>query len=293
MIRVPHLTSAELGKLVGDQLGTELWLKRMFNEIRRYPNEIPCDAGEIPSMCIPRASGDEKVEWGFTAGFSCLVPGDDGSIAVRRAGHFPGCACLALLSLLQEAGAANGKTLTVDLSIPEGDETQEFRALLARVTAALKNVTINQRPGRPDQPVTETPRTVMLPTNSVAVVQQLQQIDVGRFVALVTCINGSLSVGDDLKIADGNSFKSLQSHCPLLQIGDATGMKKADSSDAFDGPFTMMFAMWFPPGTAFSSMGIVKEAAPPAFTPEKLPSRPSLAQGGKKGGKGFFKKLFG
>ena len=93
MVKVKHIDAQQLNMIVGNQLGNELWINGMFNEIRRCPNEIPCDAGEIPSMTIPMLSGEEKVEWGFTAGMSCLIQNEDGSITVRRAGHFPACAC--------------------------------------------------------------------------------------------------------------------------------------------------------------------------------------------------------
>ena len=134
MKEVRHITSETVGKMVGDEIGNELWLKGMFNEIRRYPNEIPCDPGEIPSMIIPRADGFEKTEWGFAAGMSCLLQGENGEITVRRAGHFPACACLALLSLLADAGADKGKQIDVILRVPENEETAVFRSHIAKWT---------------------------------------------------------------------------------------------------------------------------------------------------------------
>ena len=79
MIKVAHITNGQLLQLVGSQLSAKLWFTGMMNELRRYPKEIPCEAGEIPSMRIPFASGEEKVEWGFAAGMSCLRQNPDGS----------------------------------------------------------------------------------------------------------------------------------------------------------------------------------------------------------------------
>ena len=89
MIKSKHITNAQVNQLVGGELCVKLWFNGLMNEIRRYPNEIPCDFNEIPSMIIPFASGEEKVEWGFTAGMSCLSLGPDNSVIIKNAEHFP------------------------------------------------------------------------------------------------------------------------------------------------------------------------------------------------------------
>ena len=73
MIKVNHISSEHVIQMVGAGLCNELWVNGMMNELRRHPNAIPCSPGEIPSMLIPKCYGPEKVEWGFTAGMSCLV----------------------------------------------------------------------------------------------------------------------------------------------------------------------------------------------------------------------------
>ena len=294
MKKVKHISSEQLGKMVGNKLGTDLWINGMFNEIRRYPNEIPCDNGEIPSMIIPMISGDEKVEWGFVAGMSCLIQNEDGSIAVRRVGHFPACACLALLSLLYDAGAANGKKISVTIVIPDGSETEVFRKHLTAIQDNMKNVTVIIKKGAPEAArIQEKPRTALDLANSIAVVQKLEQTDVGRFAALVKCVNGQFSVGDDVTVTDG-SFSVMQMHCPVTMITDLQGRKNVKCCEELDGDtFWICFAMWFPAGTAVNSMMLVKEKMLPDFTPEEMPLRPSLERNEVTKSKGFLKKLFG
>lgn len=271
MIKVAHITNGQLLQLVGSQLSAKLWFTGMMNELRRYPNEIPCEAGEIPSMRIPFASGEEKVEWGFTAGMSCLRQNPDGSILVQNAEHFPSCATLALLSLLHDAGAADGAKISLTLQIPDSPQIIDFKNLLSEAERSLKTVTITKRPLQRQLEQNAHPdRTALGLGNSMGVVRMLKQTDVGRFAAMVRCVNGSFQVGDDLTVTDG-SFHVLQEHCPVIQIV-STSDKAVQCSDALDeDDFFVCFAMWFPPNTPpFNSLMIVKEETPPAFSPKAM-----------------------
>ena len=115
-------------------------------------------------------------------------------------------------------------------------------------------------------------------SGSIGVAQQLEQIDVGRFAVLLKCINREFAVGDDVTLTDG-SFHVLQEHCPVLQIQGMKGAPVQSSEELDDDLFWVILAFWFPPGTAFNSLHIVKESEPPAFVPMKMPERVVL--GGK------------
>lgn len=273
MIRVRHITSEQLGKLVGDQLGSKLWIQGMMNEIRRYPNEIPCESNEIPSMILPFATGEQKVEWGFTAGMSCLSPGEDGAVIVRNADHFPSCAVLAILSLLYDADAAAGKKITLKLRYTDGPQLKPFLDLLHEAEQKLQQVTFEKDgtlPAEP-RPSAAAPRKLMPIGSAVCVVQGLQQIDVGRFAAKVRCVDGSVRVKDDLTVTD-SKWTVLQEHCPVTLISNANN-RTVDCSDKLDeDAFFVCLAMWFPPNTpAFDGMCFVAENKAPLFTPAKMP----------------------
>ena len=272
MIEVKHITSEEVMQLVGQQLFVKLWFNGMMNEIRRYPNEIPCEQGEIPSMRIPFASGDEKVEWGFTAGMSCLTQNPDGSILVKNAEHFPSCTMLALLSLLYDAGASKGKKITVALQIPDLPQLREFNSLLTEAEAALRTTKfIRSTVQRPSEQNPITDRRVFPLDGSFGVVQSLQQIDVGRFVAQVKCINKSFCVGDDVTVVDGE-FRVLQEHCPIIQIVSLKNQTVQCSDDLDEDVFYLNLAMWFPPDTPpFTGLNLITEDIVPAFTPKPMP----------------------
>ena len=291
MIRVKHITSQQLNELVGAQFGAKLWFVGLMNEIRRYPNEIPCESGEVPSMRIPFLSGEEKAEWGFTAGMSCLTQKSDKSINVQNAEHFPSCAVLALLSLLYDAGAADGKRITITLRIPESPGIEEFNTLLREAEALLRTVTINRvSVAAQVERKPESSRTALLPSNSICVVQLLKQTDVGRFVAKVNCINGTLHVGDDVTIADGN-FQVLQEHCPVTLIASQDNRTVQSSDELDEDVFFVCFAMWFPPNTpAFNGMNLIKEETVPGFTPREMPGPVTLSESKQK--PGFFRRLF-
>jgi hypothetical protein len=263
--------SEQLGKLVGDELGARLWMNGMMNELRRYPNEIPCEPGEIPSMILPSTSGFDKVEWGFTAGMSCLVPNQDGSITVRNAEHFPASAVLALLSLLYDAGAAERKKITVSLVIPQNPRIKPFLDLLNEAEKKLSSVTIKRLPGEENVPCPEEKRTVADLESSMFVVRSLNQTDIGRFAAEVVCVSGSIRVGDDLTVTDGD-FTVLQEHCPVTLIVSKDNQKVRCSDDLDDDDFFVCFAMWFPPDfPPISKMFLIKESQTPPFTPVKMP----------------------
>ncbi len=290
MIKVRHFTNKQMDEMVGPQLGAKLWITGMMNELRRYPNEIPCEENEIPSMIIPFASGPEKVEWGFTAGMSCLSRNEDGSVEVRNAEHFPSCALLALLSLLYDAGVTAGKKVSVTLSVPETAETKAFRDLLQEAKAKVTNAEIVTRMSDPTPKPSVPRRSGLDISNGMLVVQSLQQIDIGRFVAKVTNVNGQFRVHDDMTVTDGK-FNVLQEHCPLMQIVSADNKVVQDSSELGTKVFFVNFAMWFPKDTpAFDGLVLVKEAETPHFEPRKMPPAITLEAEKKKG---FFERLFG
>lgn len=304
MVKVRHISSQQLNQLVGPQLGTKLWVLGMMNELRRYPNEIPCEAGEIPSMRIPFASGEEKVEWGFVAGMSCLTQNRDGSILVQNADHFPSCATLAILSLLHDAGAAEGKQISFTLQIPDSPQNKEFRELLTEAAAKLRSTTIQQVSVSPaaDRPAVAH-RVVMPLAGCLGVVQSLSQTDIGRFVVQVKCVNGSFRVGDDATVTDGG-FHVLQEHCPITRIVSSSNQVVQCSDDLDEDVCFLCIAMWFPPDTPpFNGLYIFKENESPAFTPRPMPSpvvlqvrqeeasKPANHNQGEK--KSFWKRLFG
>ena len=268
-----HITNEQLMQLVGKQLFVKLWFNEMMNELRRYPNEIPCEQGEIPSMRIPFASGDEKVEWGFIAGMSCLTQNPDGSILVQNVEHFPACAVLALLSLLYDAGAAEGKKISVTLQIPDSPQLREFNSLLAEVETTLKNTKITRiTVQRLSEKKPEAGRTVLPFGGSWAAVQNLNQTDIGRFVAQVKCALESFRVGDDLTVVDGK-FRVLQEHCPITQIVSLKNQAVQCSDDLDEDVFYICFAMWFPPDSPpITGLNLLKEKDAPAFTPKTMPT---------------------
>lgn len=289
MYKIKHISSKQLNDMVGTALGTKLWLAGMMNELRRYPNEIPCEPTEIPSMCIPLATADEKVEWGFTAGASCLSMNQDGSILVQNAEHFPNCAVLGILNLLYDGGITNGKKFSITLHIPNSPEIKVFTDLLTEISLALRNLSITKVmvPKAP-VPKQQNTRTVLAPENSVGVVQALNQIDVGRFVVKVNCVNGSFRVGDNITVTDG-SFQLLQEHCPVMQIVSLANQVVQSSDDLDDDVFFVNLAMWFPPNTPpFNGLTLIKEAVQPSFTPKLMPKHFALqAQ------PSFWERLFG
>lgn len=291
MIRVKHFMSEQLGKLVGDEFGAKLWMNGMMNELRRYPNEIPCEPGEIPSMILPSTPGFDKVEWGFTAGMSCLVPNQDGSITVRNAEHFPASTVLALLSLLYDAGAAEGKKIAVSLVIPQNPQIKPFLDLLNEAEKKLNSVTIKRLPGAGENvPSPEEKRKAADPGNSMFVVRSLNQTDIGRFAAEVMRVSGSIRVGDDLTITNGD-FNVLQEHCPVTLIVSKDNRKVGCSDDLDDNDFFVCFAMWFPPDfPPLSRMILVKEAQTPPFTPAKMPPAAVIRPEPKKGLFSWLKK---
>ncbi|MBR3178724.1 MAG: hypothetical protein IKF49_04360 [Clostridia bacterium] len=296
MIKSKHITNAQVNQLVGGELCVKLWFNGLMNEIRRYPNEIPCDFNEIPSMIIPFASGEEKVEWGFTAGMSCLSLGPDNSVIIKNAEHFPACTMLALLSLLYDSGITQGKDIELKLRYADSAELKPFLNLLDEAERKLTHVTIRRdgtlpKENRPAQSV----RSIFPIGNSVCVVRKLHQIDIGRFCAEVRCIDGSISVRDDITITDGN-WKVLQEHCPVTLITSLNNKNVSCSDDLSEDDFAVSFAMWFPADTpAFDGMALIREEQPPQFTPRPMPSRIELYPVKKESGllsrlKGMFKK---
>lgn len=263
--------------MVGDQLGVKLWLNGMMNEIRRYPNEIPCFEKEIPSMILPFASGDEKVEWGFTAGMSCLSPGENGSVIIRNAEHFPACTVLALLSLLHDAGAADKKKITLTIQYADTPELKPFLDLLGEAEKKLPNVTIRRNGTlQKEERKPQQQRKIIPLGNSIFIVLELHQTDVGRFVAKVRGIDGSIHLKDDLTVTDGR-WNVLQEHCPVTVISGTDQKSVADSDDVPGDDFYVAFAMWFPPNTpAFEGMILIRETQTPAFTPRPMPPAVSL-----------------
>ncbi len=202
MIKVNHISSEHVIQMVGAGLCNELWVNGMMNELRRHPNAIPCSPGEIPSMLIPKCNGPEKVEWGFTAGMSCLVTEEPGKIRIRNAEKFPACTMLALLSCWYYARASAKKNLTTTLMIPEN--AKEFTALLNKVEPKLAGVVI-KRKSIPAETQQETaPRRAFSPSNSIALCQGVQGVDIGRFQFFAKCINGSFKAGDAVTITDGS-----------------------------------------------------------------------------------------
>lgn len=289
MYKIKHISNQQLNDMVGTTLGAKLWVVGMMNELRRYPNEIPCEPNEIPSMCIPFATGDEKVEWGFAAGTSCLSTNQDGSILVQNAEHFPNCAVLAILNLLYDGGITNGKKFSIKLHIPNSPEIKVFTDLLTEISTALRNLSITKVmvPKAPVQNQHNT-RAVLAVKNSVGVVQALNQIDIGRFVVKVNCVNGSFRVGDNITVTDG-SFQLLQEHCPVMQIVSPTNQVVQSSDDLDDDVFFINLAMWFPPNTPpFNGLMIIKETVQPPFTPRPMP-KPFVLQSQPS----FLEKLFG
>lgn len=300
MKKVKHFTNDQLRQLVGEQLEAKLWLNGMMNEIRRRPNEIPCNEGEIPSMVIPFASGEEKAEWGFAAGMSCLTQGEDGCIVVRNAEHFPSCAVLALLSLLYDAGAAAGKEVALKLRYADSPEIKQFLDLLSEAEKKLPRVTIRRFGDLPKEEVPEAANRKAFPLGKgVGVVHQLQQTDVARFAAVVQCVNGSFHVKDNLTITDG-SWNVLQEHCPLISIMGLDNTEVNDSDDLPQDNFVAYFAMWFPPDTmAFDGLMLIKEEQAPEFVPRTMPAEVSIRPQekeqerteGEPQGKGLFGKI--
>lgn len=283
--------SEQLGKLVGDELGAKLWINGMMDELRRHPNEIPCEPGEIPSMILPSASGFEKVEWGFTAGMSCLVPNQDGSITVRNAEHFPASALLALLSLLYDAGAAEGKKISVSLVIPQSPQIQPFLDLLSEAEKKMSSVTINRLPGTAeDAPRPKETRKALDLENSMFVVRSLNQTFLGRFTAEVRHVSGSIRVGDDLTVTDGD-FTVLQEHCPVIAIVSKDDHEVSCSDDLDGDDFYIYLAMWFPRDyPVIPKMILVKETQTPPFAPAKMPPVAVISPEPKKGLFSWLKK---
>ncbi len=278
MIKVKHFSDVQLGQLVGNQLGMKLWMNGMMNEIRRYPNEIPCEADEVPSTIIPFASGPEKVEWGFAAGMSCLSQDETGSIIVRNAEHFPSCAVLALLSLLYDAGVSAGKNISLRLRYNDNPEMRPFLSLLGEAQQKLPHVTIKRDGSLPkeDKNTVSAKRKVFPVGSSACAVLQLNQTDVGRFIAVVRGISGSLHVRDSLTITDG-SCNVLQEHCPVISISSMNNQSVDDSSALSGDTFIVYFAMWFPPNTpAFDGMMLIREDPAPVFVSRPMPAAVSI-----------------
>ena len=275
MIQCNHISSGQLAGMVGDELGLNLWLNGMMNELRRYPNEIPCNEGEIPSMRIPFASGEEKADWGFLAGMSCLVPNADGSIRVRNAAHFPACAVLALLSLLHEAGVPDRKDLfSVTLEIPEGEGLKDFKDLLTQAEQKLDTVKIIRRTLPAEAAETAAARTLSPSSGDLLHVLEISRTDLGRYAAKVRLVSGSVRVGDDLTVTTG-SFDVLLEHCPVTQLVSMANQPVKSSDELSEDTFFLCFAAYFPPErTSFAGLLLIREAAAPAFTPRKMPPRP-------------------
>ena len=271
MIKVNHFMSDELGKMVGDELGSELWQKGMMNEIRRYPNEIPCENGEIPSVIIPKCGGFEKVEWGFTAGMSCLVPKAPGEIEIRNALHFPASATLALLSLLYDEGATNAKSISLTLHIPEN--AGKFKDYLSRALQKLPNVhaaTVSL-PAVKDS--INTGSDQFTGGSSVASCVGAQVVDVGRIQFSAKLQSGSFKVGDIAAITDGD-LNVIARYCPILDLSNAAG-QDISATEGCGTTFGAYIAVWFPPNSEFDSLYIVNEGNP-VFTPARMPEKPTL-----------------
>lgn len=291
MVRVEHISAELVGEMVGDSLFNELWMTGMMNELRRHPNSIPCSDGEIPSMLIPKCSGSEKVEWGFTAGMSCLIPKAPGRIEIRHADMFPSSAVLALLSCWYHAGALEGKKLTTTLLIP--DNAKAFISLLNKVEPKLTSVSI-KRESIPTESLQEQKmRKALGLSNSIAVCTGVQGVDIGRFQFTAKCINGTFQVGDEVTITDGD-FIVRAEHCPILSLSNADNTVEFSSTDdADDDMFGAYIAVWFPENTAFNGINIVKEVPQPSFIPEKMPDRIEIAEPVVKAKGGFLHRLFG
>ena len=272
MIKVNHFMSDELGKMVGDELGSELWQKGMMNEIRRYPNEIPCENGEIPSVIIPKCGGFEKVEWGFTAGMSCLVPKAPGEIEIRNALHFPASATLALLSLLYDEGTTNGKSISLTLHIPENAD--KFREYLNRALQKLPNVHAATVSLPAVKGSINTGSDQFTGGSSVASCVGAQVVDVGRIQFSAKLQSGSFKVGDIAAITDGD-LNVIARYCPILDLSNAAG-QDISSTEGCGTTFGAYIAVWFPPNSEFDSLYIVNEGNP-VFTPARMPEKPTLS----------------
>lgn len=291
MIKVNHISSEHVIQMVGAGLCNELWVNGMMNELRRHPNAIPCSPGEIPSMLIPKCNGPEKVEWGFTAGMSCLVTEEPGKIRIRNAEKFPACTMLALLSCWYYARASAKKNLTTTLMIPEN--AKEFTAFLNKVEPKLAGVVIKRKSIPAEMQQETAPRRAFSPSNSIALCQGVQGVDIGRFQFFAKCINGSFKAGDAVTITDG-SYTVRAEHCPILSLSDRTNREIIHSSDdAGDDIFGAYIAVWFPNNAAFNGINIIKENPQPAFTPEKMPAEVVIAEPDAKSKGGFFQRLFG
>ena len=280
MIRVKHFMSEELGKMVGDELGSELWQKGMMNELRRYPNEIPCENGEIPSVIIPKCGGFEKVEWGFTAGMSCLVPKGPGEIEIHNALHFPASAMLALLSLLYDEGAANGKNISLTLHIPEN--AVKFKEYLGKAMQKLPNVHAAIVPLPAVKDSIGTGYGQFTGGSAVAACVEAQVVDVGRIQFSAKLLSGSFKVGDIAAMTDGD-LNVIARYCPILGLSNAAGQDISSTEECGGADFGAYIAAWFPPNSAFDSLYIVNEGDP-VFTPARMPEKADLsAKSGKTG----------
>ena len=282
MIKVKHFKSEDLGKMVGDEIGIELWQKGMMNEIRRYPNEIPCENGEIPSVAIPKCSGFEKVEWGFTAGMSCLVPREPGEVEIHNAHHFPASAMLALLSLLYNEGASNGKKISLTLYIPEN--AVKFKEYLRRALQKLPNVhaaTVSL-PAVKDSVNIGSERLADI--GAVASCIGAQVVDVGRIQFTAKLMNGSFKVGDIAALTDGH-LKVIARYCPILGLSSAGGQDISSTEESGDEIFGAYIAAWFPPNSEYDRIFIVNEGEP-VFTPARMPEKVTLSSKSRKGGSG-------
>ena len=273
MIRVKHFMSEELGKMVGDELGSELLQKGMMNELRRYPNEIPCENGEIPSVIIPKCGGFEKVEWGFTAGMSCLVPKGPGEIEIHNALHFPASAMLALLSLLYDEGAVNGKNISLTLHIPEN--AVKFKEYLGRAMQKLPNVHAAIVPLPAVKDSIGTGYGQFTGGSAVAACVEAQVVDVGRIQFSAKLLSGSFKVGDIAAMTDGD-LNVIARYCPILGLSNAAGQDISSTEESGDTAFGAYIAVWFPPNTELRGLFIINEGIS-AFTPARMPEKADLS----------------